>query len=267
MSKSLKTRPPAVAGTFYPADPGILQRQINDYLNTAEIASPRVPKAVIVPHAGFIYSGIVAASAYKIIQTRNNIIKKVILLGPAHRVAIDGLAAPSADQFQTPLGDIAIDHESLAELASNIPYVKYSDFAHSEEHSLEVQLPFLQEVLLEFELIPLVVGDATELEVAKVIEHLWGGDETLIVISSDLSHFHNYEKAVRVDRQTAELIETFRGMDLAERSACGKIPICGLLRIARHSNLSIERFDLRNSGDTAGDRQRVVGYGAWGIFG
>ncbi|NQV16019.1 AmmeMemoRadiSam system protein B [bacterium] len=260
------TRPAAVAGSFYPADPAFLQKQLIQLLSEATYKSALVPKAIIVPHAGYIYSGSIASAAYRSIQQHNDTIRKVILFGPGHRVAVHGLAVPRVNQFQTPLGDINLDQKTIRELVDTFTQVSYSDLAHSEEHSIEVQLPFLQTALDKFSLIPLVVGDATEIEVAAVIEHLWGDDETLIVISSDLSHFHNYDKAVRVDTETAEIIESFRGMDLSERSACGRIPISGILLVARKKKMNIQRFDLRNSGDTAGDRQRVVGYGAWGLF-
>ncbi len=266
MAKIKTTRSAAVAGMFYPADPVDLQEQVNQYLFEDVYPDTRVPKAIIVPHAGYIYSGSIAAAAYRSIQQYRHVIHKVILLGPAHRVPIQGLALPGVDQFQTPLGDIKIDTKSALKLVDDFPQITFSDLAHAEEHSLEVQLPFLQSVLAGFQLIPFVVGDATEIEVANVIEHLWGGNECLIVISSDLSHFHNYEKAIGLDAQTAETIEAFKGNELPEQSACGRIPISGLLRVARQRKMSIERFDLRNSGDTAGEKNQVVGYGAWGLF-
>ncbi len=266
MTKDKTTRPPAVAGMFYPDDPVELQDQINHYLYEEADPGTQVPKAIIVPHAGYIYSGSIAAAAYRSIMQYRHVIRKIILLGPAHRVPVRGLALPTVDQFETPLDEVKLDVKTISSLVNDYPQITYSDLAHAEEHSLEVQLPFLQSILASFRLIPFVVGDATETEVAEVIEHLWGGDECLIVISSDLSHFHNYHKAVKLDQQTAELIEAFKGNELPERSACGRIPIGGLLRVARQRKMSIERFDLRNSGDTAGDKQQVVGYGAWGLF-
>lgn len=266
MPKVKITRPAAVAGMFYPADPLDLQEQVNQYLFEDSYLSTRVPKAIIVPHAGYIYSGSIAAAAYRSIMQYRHVIRKIIMLGPAHRVPVRGLALPRADQFQTPLGEIQLDTKTAHNLVADFPQVTFLDLAHADEHSLEVQLPFLQSVLAGFRLIPFVVGDATEIEVADVIEHLWGDDECLIVISSDLSHFHNYADAIRLDAQTAKAIEAFKGRDLPEHSACGRTPISGLLRVARQRKLSIERFDLRNSGDTAGEKDQVVGYGAWGFF-
>ncbi len=266
MSKVKTTRPAAVAGMFYPADPFDLQEQVNQYLYEDTYPNTEVPKAIIVPHAGYIYSGSIAATVYRSLLQYRHVIRKVILLGPAHRIPINSMAVPGVEQFQTPMGDIKLDLKTIHKLVDEFPQVTFSDQSHSDEHSLETQLPFLQSVLAGFRLIPFVVGDVPEIEIANVIDHLWGGDECLIVISSDLSHFHSYEKAVGLDTQTAELIEAFKGEKLPVDSACGRLPIGGLLRVARQRKMRIKRFDLRNSGDTAGDRQRVVGYGAWGLF-
>ncbi len=259
-------RPPAVAGMFYPADPIELQEQISGFLYEGSYQDSQIPKALIVPHAGTIYSGPIAASAFRSILQYRHVIRKVVLLGPAHRVYLNGLAVPSVDKFQTPLGDIKLDTKKIWELVDKYPQVNFSDDAHADEHSLEVQLPFMQSLLASFRLIPFVVGDASSLEVAEIIEELWGGDECLVVISSDLSHFHNYKKAVRLDNKTALQIEELKGENLPERSACGRIPIAGLLRVARERKMTIKRFDLRNSGDTAGSKDQVVGYGSWGLF-
>ena len=260
------TRPAAVAGMFYPADPLELQEQVDQYLFEDTYLSTRVPKAIIVPHAGYIYSGSTAAAAYRSIMQFRHVIRKIILLGPAHRVPVSGLALPRVDQFQTPMGEIKLDTKATYKLVDDFPQITFSDQAHADEHSLEVQLPFLQSVLAGFRLIPLLVGDASEIEVADVIESLWGGDECLIVISSDLSHFHDYKKANRLDAQTAEAIESFKGEELQDHSACGRTPISGMLRVARQHKLNVERFDLKNSGDTAGEKDQVVGYGSWGFF-
>lgn len=266
MTFSHHIRPPAVAGMFYPANPETLRSQVTALLNEDTYTGQQAPKAIIVPHAGYIYSGSIAASAYRSIGPADHSIKKVILLGPAHRVPLRGLAAPSVDRFQTPLGDIQLHSGDIYDLVENFSQIKLSDLVHEEEHSLEVQLPFLQIMLSDFLLVPLVVGDASEIEVADVIDYLWKDPESLVVISSDLSHFLSYENAQRTDATTARLIEALRGRDLPDHSACGRIPIAGMLRLARQHKMRIERFDLRNSGDTAGDRSRVVGYGAWGIF-
>ncbi len=259
-------RPAAVSGLFYPDEPVELKAQITGFLNEKSNTSTVRPKAIIVPHAGTIYSGSIAATAYCTLLPHTLAIRKVILLGPAHRVYLRGLALPAVDQFQTPLGEIDLDTETIQNLVADFPQINISDRAHAEEHSLEVQLPFLQEVLDSFSLIPFVVGDATPAQVASVIEHLWGTDECLVVISTDLSHFHNYEEAVRLDRITASYIESKQGDQLEESSACGRIPMGGLLQIAQEKQMTIKRLDLRNSGDTAGRKDQVVGYGSWALY-
>ncbi len=225
-------------------------------------ATGTVPKAIIAPHAGYIYSGPIAASAYARIQPARGRITRVVLLGPAHRVGFHGLALSSADCFQTPLGRITVDQEAVKKI-SGLPQVHVMDTAHMQEHSLEVHLPFLQEALGEFSLVPLVVGDAEPNEVAEVLETLWGGPETLIVISSDLSHYHDYKTAQRLDRATSQAIEQLRLEDIQYDHACGRNPVSGLLQVARQRGLKAKTIDLRNSGDTAGSHDRVVGYGAY----
>lgn len=254
-------RPPAVAGMFYPDDPDVLREQVLDLLRAAPAAGPP-PKAVIVPHAGYIYSGPIAASAYVRIAKAHADIRRVVLLGPAHRVAFNGIAASSAAAFTTPLGSVPVDQKALR-LIDDLPQVRVFDTAHAAEHSLEVQLPFLQLALDDFTLVPLVVGDATPEQVDEVLERLWGGAETLIVISSDLSHYHDYDSARRLDQATSRAIEALREQDIGHDHACGRIPVNGLLQTARHHGLRARTVDLRNSGDTAGGRDRVVGYGAY----
>ena len=256
-------RQPVVAGMFYPQDPEILKRDINDYLGIPEGVEP-APKAIIAPHAGYIYSAPVAASVYKRLRPLHDKISRVILLGPSHRVGFNGLALSSADYFATPLGYVTIDHSMDASL-TELPQVDVLDQAHSMEHSLEVHLPFLQTMLDEFQLIPMVVGDASPEEVAQVIELLWGGEETLIVVSSDLSHYQDYLSAQHLDQATAEAIETLRYEDIHYDDACGRNPIRGLLYYARAHHLHIQTVDVRNSGDTQGDKSRVVGYGAFAL--
>jgi len=256
-------RQPAVAGMFYPAEPRALRAMVTDYL-TAASTEGAVPKALIAPHAGYVYSGPVAASAYALLKPARGTIKRVILLGPAHRVAFQGLALPSNDFFATPLGDIAIDKQAIAALR-DLPQVRVLDGPHATEHSLEVHLPFLQEVLGDFWLLPIVVGDASAAEVGEVLERLWGGPETLIVISSDLSHYHGYQTARDMDATTSRAIETLRFEDLGFEDACGRVPVSGLLYVARRRGLSVRTLDLRNSGDTAGPRDQVVGYGAYAV--
>ncbi|HSW51641.1 MAG TPA: AmmeMemoRadiSam system protein B [Sulfuricaulis sp.] len=254
-------RNPAVAGLFYPGDPRELHAMVGEYLGAVH-ATGAVPKAIIAPHAGYIYSGPIAASAYALILPARGRITRVVLLGPAHRVGFHGLALSSADCFQTPLGRITVDQEAVKKI-SGLPQVHVMDAAHRQEHSLEVHLPFLQEVLGEFSLVPLVVGDAGPDEVAEVLEALWGGPETLIVISSDLSHYRDYKTAQKLDRATSQAIEQLRPEDIQYDHACGRNPVSGLLQVARRRGLKARTVDLRNSGDTAGSRDQVVGYGAY----
>lgn len=255
-------RPAAVAGIFYASSPKALAEDVRAFLARVTDAPPAGwPKAVIVPHAGYVYSGGVAASAYARLAAGRDAIRRVVMLGPAHRVPVRGLALPSVATFVTPLGSVAIDRAAVS-AALALPQVHESDSAHVHEHALEVQLPFLQTVLREFSIVPFVVGDASAAEVAQVIERLWGGPETLIVVSSDLSHYHRYELARDVDRATAAAILTLAAT-LDYEQACGAMPINGLLCAARHHGLTPELVDLRNSGDTAGDKSRVVGYAAF----
>ena len=254
-------RPPAVAGLFYPGDAATLRASVVEYLAATQAAGAP-PKAIIAPHAGYVYSGPIAAAAYARLSPARETITRVVLLGPAHRVAFEGLAVPDADAFTTPLGSVPLDREAIERITA-LPQVRTFDAAHAQEHSLEVHLPFLQEVLGDFRLVPLVAGDATAEEVGEVLDALWGGPETLIVISSDLSHYHDYDSARRLDRATSQAIETLRPQDIGYDQACGRIPVNGLLVVAKRRGLHATTLDLRNSGDTAGSRDRVVGYGAW----
>ncbi len=256
-------RPAAVAGLFYPANPDELHQQVSDLLASASAAG-EPPLALIVPHAGYIYSGPTAASAYINLLPLRNKIQRVILFGPSHRVAFRGLATSSASVFTTPLGNIRLDVHATAQL-NQLPQVQVFDAAHAQEHSLEVQLPFLQEVLDEFELVPIVVGDATTSEVAEVIDMAWQDESTLIVISSDLSHYHDYHSAQTMDQHTCKAIENLQADAIDVDDACGRNPIKGLLAVARQRGLKMHTLDLCNSGDTAGDRNKVVGYGAWSV--
>lgn len=253
-------RPAAVADMFYPGPSAVLEAEVKRML--AEAMPPRLhPKVLLVPHAGYVYSGPVAASAYACLNDQRQSFRHVVLLGPAHRVPFHGLAASSATWFETPLGRIRIDQEALARIA-HLHQVSINDQAHAQEHSLEVQLPFLQQTLNDFSLLPLVVGAATTAEVAEVLELLWGGDDTLIVISSDLSHYHPYDEAQRIDRATVDAVLKLMPLQSHEQ-ACGATPVNGLLEVARRKGLQPILLDLRNSGDTAGDKSRVVGYSAF----
>jgi len=258
-------RPPAVAGAFYPADPQALIGEVDELLDGVESFEPRFghPKVLIVPHAGYIYSGGVAAHAYNELLGARGLIKRVVMLGPVHRVAVHGLALPAVDEFATPLGRIPIDAAAVAALAG-LPQVVNSPLAHAMEHSLEVQLPFLQRVLGSFSLLPLAVGGVAPEQVAEVLERLWGGPETLIVISTDLSHYHEYDAAQRMDGDTADRIGRLEG-GLNHQQACGATPLNGLLQLARKKGLSIRRLAVCNSGDTAGGRDRVVGYSSFAL--
>ena len=254
-------RPAAVAGSFYPGDPGRLRAQVGELLAGVPGHSG-APKALIAPHAGYVYSGPVAATAFAALQAQAESIERVVLIGPAHYVRLRGIAAPTAGAFETPLGRVPVDQEALAAIA-DLPCVSETDAPHGPEHALEVELPFLQLVLASFTVVPLVVGDATPKQVAEVLARLWGGPETLLVVSSDLSHYHPYDEAQRLDGETAAAIERGDWAALSPARACGFLPVAGLLLEAGRRGLTARRLALCNSGDTAGDRDRVVGYGAW----
>ncbi|MBK7062589.1 MAG: AmmeMemoRadiSam system protein B [Rubrivivax sp.] len=255
----------AVAGRFYPDTARALQAAVVAHLGhaaTPDHALHGTPKLLVVPHAGYVYSGDVAASAYALLTPLRGRVRRVVLLAPTHLVAVRGLVVPTVDAFETPLGRVTVDHDALALIAS-LPQVGVSDQAHALEHAIEVQLPFLQIVLGNaFSLVPLAVGDAQPHEVDAVIERLWGDDETLIVISTDLSHYRPYEQACELDRQTVLRILNFAD-DLRGDEACGARSLNGALRAARRHGLRPQLLDMRNSADTAGtDPDRVVGYGA-----
>ena len=258
-------RPPAVSGMFYPANPGQLQATVDQLLAAAPASAMQQPKALIVPHAGYVYSGPTAASAYAVLAPWRATIRRVILLGPTHRVAVRGLALPDCEAFATPLGKVRLDVAART-LIAQLPQVGVSAAAHAQEHSLEVHLPFLQRALDDFTLLPLAVGNATPEAVAEVLERLWGGPETLIVVSSDLSHFLTYAAAQQVDRDTCSRILDL-ATDIRPEQACGAFPVNGLLLAAQRHDLRPTLLDLCNSGDTAGDRQRVVGYAAFAFHG
>jgi len=255
-------RPPAVAGTFYPAQPERLVESVDALLGAipAESGEAAVPKALVVPHAGYMYSGAIAARAFARIRPGASAIRRVVLLGPAHRVHLRGVAAPEAEVFDTPLGPVGLDTELLGRLG-----LPRNSAAHAREHALEVQLPFLQRLLERFQLLPIAVGDARTEEVAALLEALWGGPETLLLISSDLSHYLPYADARGADARTASRIVALDAPILHEE-ACGATPINGLLCAARRRSLAAELLDLRNSGDTAGGKGEVVGYGAFAFF-
>ena len=260
-----KVRSSAVAGLFYPADPIELKEAVIDYLlHARDIPSQQAikPKAIIAPHAGYIYSGPVAATAYHYIEQIKENISNVVLIGPSHRVPLLGLATSSAAYFATPLGNIPINREMVQRI-NQLPFVSELDQAHLMEHSLEVHLPFLQIVLNEFTLVPIVAGDATAAQVKQLISLVCDREDTLLVVSSDLSHYHDYHTAQKMDRNTCSAIEALDINRLDSQHACGYVPVRGLLAYAQEHRLQAKTLDCRNSGDTAGPRDQVVGYGSY----
>lgn len=257
----LNVRKPAVAGYFYPNDSKELSNMIHKFLAKANSDLP-IPKAIIAPHAGYVYSGPIAASAYAVLSKVKQRIKQIILLGPAHRYPLKGIAIPQVDFFATPLGQIPIDKTALSIIAK-LPQVKSIEAAFNQEHSLEVQLPFLQTILSQFSLVPLLVGQTSPEQVAEVLKLLWGDESTLIIVSSDLSHYHEYQQACQIDQVTAQDIAGLCLDKIGYEQACGRNPMLGLLHVAKEFNMRINVLDLRNSGDTAGSKDSVVGYGAF----
>lgn len=257
-----EVRAPAVAGSFYPRDAVELREAVRGYVAGARVATTSLPKAIIAPHAGYIYSGPIAGSAFSPLGSLRGRVTRVVVIGPAHRVAFAGLALPEAEAFATPLGLMNVDGGARAALLS-LPRVLASDRPHAGEHCIEVELPFIHEVLGDVAIVPIVVGNATEAETAKVLERVWGGPETCVVVSSDLSHYHPYATAERLDRKTADAIEQLSPERIGEEQACGRTGLRAVLRVARARGLRAMTLDLRNSGDTAGTRESVVGYGAF----
>jgi AmmeMemoRadiSam system protein B len=260
---SLRVRPAAVSGLFYPGDARELDDCVRNLLQ-GEIPPQVRPKALIAPHAGYVYSGPTAATAFRLLEGAAGQIERVVLIGPSHRVPFRGLALPTVDAFATPLGRVRIDVQGRQELL-DLPQVRLADAPHAPEHSLEVELPFLQVLLGDFALLPIAAGDATAAEVGQALECVWGDGRTLIVVSTDLSHYHSYESARQLDAATNEAILQLAS-DFDGEQACGCIGLNGILAAARRRRMRIRLEDLRNSGDTAGDRHRVVGYGAWSLY-
>ena len=257
-----KSREPAVAGTFYPSGPQTLRTQVRGFIESARPRRPALrPKALIAPHAGYLYSGAIAGSAYLSLLDFARSIERVVLLGPSHHVAFSGLALSHYTTFRTPLGDVPVDTAATNRIQS-LPQVQFLEAAHAREHCLEVHLPFLQIALTDFSIVPIVVGSAVAEAVAEILELLWD-ENTLIVVSSDLSHYLNYTSACTVDARTCSKIEQLDYAHIYPEEACGAHAIAGLLKEAGKRHLSATTLDLRNSGDTAGSKDRVVGYGAW----
>jgi MEMO1 family protein len=270
MSSSTKVRTPAVAGTFYPGDSAVLEAEVDALLTAARAAAvarpapPRQPKVLVSPHAGYPYSGPVAASAYIRLAPWVDAIRRVVLVGPAHRAYVEGLVTCSAQAWVTPLGEVPVDGW-LRDRVGAHPSVHVDDAAHAGEHSLEVQLPFLQRVLRHFTLLPLLAGRCTAAQVADVLELVCGGPETLVVVSTDLSHYHRMAQARLQDARTAAAVVMGTWEAIGPDDACGAVPLRGALELARRHRLAVEQVDLRNSGDTAGPTDRVVGYGAFAM--
>ncbi len=262
-----KIRPAAVAGMFYPSHPATLEEMFSDWMAEGPTLTPEELahlKAVIVPHAGYVYSGEVAAKAYEQLSTLKDQIDTVVIFGPAHRFYFEGIATISAEAVETPLGELPVDTQLRNELVGMFDKVGFSDEVNVPEHSIEVQFPFIKKVLPDVKVLPLLIGDVDTETVAQVMETLWHRPRTLIVISSDLSHYHPYAEAKEIDEQTAEWIEHRQPEKLNGERACGYKGIQGILSLPEKFN--IKRLDFKNSGDTAGDKDRVVGYGAWAII-
>jgi AmmeMemoRadiSam system protein B len=255
-------RPSAVAGQFYPGNADRLRKQVRDLLANIAMPIKNIPEALIAPHAGYVYSGASAAAAFATLRNGAQMITRVVLIGPAHYVDVRGIAAPTVDAFETPLGRVPVDKSALNAIA-DLPFVIQDDTAHAHEHALEVELPFLQVLLASFRVVPLLVGDVTPEGIAQMLSQLWDRPGTLIVVSSDLSHYHDYETARRLDAATAASIEHGDWANLGPHQACGSRAVAGLLLESGRRGLKIRRLSLCNSGDTAGSRDRVVGYGAW----
>ncbi len=258
-------RPPAVAGIFYADNPRQLEADIQQHLINATPSSSTIPKALIVPHAGYIYSGPIAASAYTLLLPIATKIKQVILLGPSHHVAFNGIATAGVEFFSSPLGEVKINLE-FCQKAESLDFVNVNIAAHKNEHSLEVQLPFLQCVLNDFELTPLLVGDCSPQKIVQLLELFWHRQDSIIIISTDLSHFHRYSDAITIDQNTSHAIEQLMPLKISFEQACGCKPLNGLLELATKYKLTVDLLDLRNSGDTGGDKNRVVGYAAYVVY-
>jgi len=260
-----RVRPAAVAGMFYPEEPEDLRRDVADYLTAVKPNRAAAPKAVVVPHAGYRYSAPVAASAYAHLAAARGRVRRVVLIGPTHRVPVAGFALSDAEVFDTPLGPVRVDTEAVARLIARPDAVRM-DLAHAQEHCLEVQLPFLKETLGDIAIVPVLAGQVEPQAVADLLSAEWGGPETAIVVSSDLSHYLSYDDCVTLDAVTAHAIETLSPERIDRPQACGRLPIAGLLLCAKARGMTVKTLDMRNSGDTAGPRGQVVGYGAWAFF-
>ncbi|MGD9638118.1 MAG: AmmeMemoRadiSam system protein B [Alphaproteobacteria bacterium] len=261
----MKIRKEAVAGAFYPYGPTELDALLEALLYQKELPDIPPPKAVIVPHAGYVFSGQTAAVAYRRLSSSDSITKRVVIFGPCHRVPFNGLALSSADKWETPIGEINVDTKTCQEL-NELEFVNYNDDAHNEEHSIEAQIPFIKKVFNNVEIVPILTCMTSLKEAVAVMEKVWGDEETLIIISADLSHFLDYDACKQKDAETVKAIENLDYSDLDNDNTCGFIPICALIDIARRKKMKVETFDVRNSGDTAGKKDSVVGYASIGFW-
>lgn len=261
-----EVRPAVNAGKFYPADPEFLGKVLDGYLQAEDVGPelPQIPKAVIVPHSGYIYSGAIAGAAFRAWRGAEGI-ERVVLMGPSHTYDFSGFALPDTSVFLTPLGEVEVDARAVREL-KRLSFVRVFEAAHEPEHSLEVELPFLQKLFGEVQIIPLITGTVSAEQVVQALDFIWGGNETVIVVSSDLSHYHDYATAQRSDAVTARMIESFDYMQLTADQACGCEAIRGFLKTGLRREMRCETRDLRNSGDTAGMEAEVIGFGAFQFF-
>ena len=253
-------REAAVAGIFYPADVYQLKNDINGYLQHITDNNSGKPKILITPHAGYKYSAQVAASAFAKLRPFKDKIKKVFLLGPSHRVYVNGVALPKEKSFKTPLGIIKVDSDIVEQISKTKPF-KFKSTAHKNEHSLEVSLPFLQVVLGNFEIIPMLYGEANPHEIAQTIQPYLERDDSILIVSADLSHYLDYSTAKKVDEQTANNIKEGKTVD--HHQSCGATAINTALIMAQNFGLVPQMLNMANSGDVIGDKDSVVGYGAW----
>ena len=257
----MKNKKADVAGLFYPAEPKELREMIEVFISNAKVAQ-NLTRAIIAPHAGYVYSGPIAGSAYRALYSSKETIKNVVIMSPSHNISFDGVATHSADSFSTPLGDLHVNKE-IKETISNLPFVKELDNAFIREHALEVHLPFIQHTLPQAKIVPLIVGHTYPEEIQMLLETLWPDPTNAFVISSDLSHFLSYVQAQKIDSLTAKQIEKLLYKEIHHEQCCGFFPLRGLLKFAKEHGLKITALDLRNSADTAGDKGRVVGYGSF----
>jgi len=264
LGNALNLRIPAHAGQYYPADAGFLEKVVDEYLTDGGTVS-EIPKAVIAPHAGFIHSGRIAGKAFAVWKAQEVRARRVVLIGPSHYYDFPGIALPDSTRFQTPLGEVQVD-PAADDLKRKFRYVRVFEAAHYPEHALEVLLPFLQRAVPGAKIVPLITGRTEMSQVSAVIEEIWGGADTLLVISSDLSHNHPYEIAQKVDRQTARAIVEFDFSRLTADQACAYQAMRGFLKAAIRKEMRCSLLELRNSADASGDMSLVTGFGAFHFF-